>query len=219
MKLKTIYLVGIAALLLGACDTTTGDESTIGEAQTPAAEQGAVTYTVDTSASSIEWLAKKVTGQHNGTVEVRSGQLGFDGTTLKSGKIEMDMKSIRVLDMPDDAENTGKLTGHLNSPDFFNTDTFPTATFELVSATPAEGANNYNLTGNLTLKGITKSITFPAKVNVTENEVTADANFDIDRTEYDVRYGSAKLFPDIGDKAIYDNFNIKLNLRAPRTNS
>ncbi len=216
MKFKNLAFSAIAALMLTACGGHEGDDAKIGEAETPAAQMGTTTYTVDTSASEVMWLAKKVTGQHNGTVQIESGMLGVENGKLQSGQFTMNMKSIYVQDLEGNAENQGKLTGHLNSPDFFNTDSFPTATFVITEAKMKDGAGaaNYDITGNLTIKGITKSITFPAMVEMQGEMATATADFNIDRREWNIRYGSKTFFPSIGDKAIYDDFNIKLKLSA-----
>jgi len=131
----------------------------------------------------------------------------------------VDMNTIKVTDITD-AESNSKLAAHLNSEDFFNTAANPEALFELISAEPianaAANAPNYNLKGNLTIKGITKAISFPATVQITADAVNASAEFPIDRTEWDIKYGSGKFFKDLADKAINDNFDVKLNISAKR---
>jgi polyisoprenoid-binding protein YceI len=178
--------------------------------------KSAIIYNV-TPASHVDWLAKKVTGQHNGTVTIKSGELKAEAGKLVAGKFVMDMKNIKVVDITDPATN-GKLSGHLASDDFFSTEKFPEATFEVVSAVPVfkpvAGKPNYNIKGNLTIKGITKSITFPATVTVTDKEIKADAELLIDRTDFEIKYGSGKYFEGIGDKAIDDVFTVKFNLIA-----
>ena len=215
MRKLLIFPAFAAMVYLASCNGNAAKTEDGQEAAKAGTE--AVTYKIDPASSNVEWHAKKVTGQHNGIVTVKSGELNAQGGKLVAGKFAMDMKSIKVLDLQD-AEMNGKLTGHLNSDDFFATAKNPESTFELVSAEPianaAAGAANYNIKGNLTIKGITKAITFPAVVTINENEVVTNAEFQIDRTEWDIRYGSGKFFQDIGDKAINDNFTVKFNITA-----
>ena len=160
---------------------------------------------VNKSASSIAWLAKKVTGEHNGTVGISAGALNVDGNKLIGGNFTIDLKSIKDLDITDASYNQ-KFIGHISSGDFFEVEKFPTATFVITKI-----AGN-QVTGNLTVKGITKSITFPAEIAVKGGKVTAKANITIDRTDFNIRYGSKKFFESIGDKAIYDDFALTVSL-------
>ena len=125
------------------------------------------------------------------------------------------MNSIIVLDI-EDPENNGKLIGHLKSDDFFSSEKFPTGEFKIteVSEVTDGSGNTHNIKGNLTIKGIEKNISFPANINIGDSKLTAAADFDIDRTEYDIKYGSGKFFDDLGDKMINDNFNINFELTA-----
>lgn len=215
MKKSIFALTVVAATFFASC----GGSSVKTEDGQAAAEAGAgaVAYKLDAAASTVEWTAKKVTGQHNGTVAIKSGELNAEAGKLTAGKFAMDMTSIKVLDLTD-AEMNGKLTGHLNSDDFFATAKSPESTFEIVSVEPiagaAAGAANYNVKGNLTIKGITKAITFPATITMDEKELKANATFDIDRTEWDIKYGSGKFFQDLGDKMINDAFTVKFNIVA-----
>jgi len=160
---------------------------------------------VNKSASSIAWLAKKVTGEHNGTVGISAGALNVDGNKLIGGNFTIDLKSIKDLDITDPGYNQ-KFIGHITSGDFFEVEKFPTATFVITKV-----AGN-QVTGNLTVKGITKSITFPAEIAVKGGKVSAKANITIDRTDFNIRYGSKKFFESIGDKAIYDDFALTVSL-------
>ena len=160
---------------------------------------------INKSASSIGWLAKKVTGEHNGTVGISAGALNVDGNKLVGGNFTIDLKSIKDLDITD-ANYNQKFIGHISSGDFFEVEKFPTATFVITKV-----AGN-QVTGNLTVKGITKSITFPAEIAVKGGKVTAKANISIDRTDFNIRYGSKKFFESIGDKAIYDDFALTVSL-------
>mgnify|MGYP000630840441 FL=1 len=160
---------------------------------------------VNKSASSVAWLAKKVTGEHNGTVGISAGALNVDGNKLIGGNFTIDLKSIKDLDITDPGYNQ-KFIGHITSGDFFEIEKFPTATFVITKV-----AGN-QVTGNLTVKGITKSITFPAEIAVKGGKVSAKANITIDRTDFNIRYGSKKFFESIGDKAIYDDFALTVSL-------
>ncbi|MEY4526069.1 MAG: hypothetical protein RIR57_1440 [Bacteroidota bacterium] len=160
---------------------------------------------VNKSASSIAWLAKKVTGEHNGTVGISAGALNVNGNKLIGGNFTIDLKTIKALDITDPGYNQ-KFIGHITSGDFFEIEKFPTATFVITKV-----AGN-QVTGNLTVKGITKSITFPAEIAVKGGKVTAKANITIDRTDFNIKYGSKKFFDSIGDKAIYDDFALTVSL-------
>jgi polyisoprenoid-binding protein YceI len=177
----------------------------------------AVSLKADLQKSSIEWFAKKVTGEHNGTVKLSNGGLDVEAGKLKGGSFEIDMTSITVVDLTD-ADYNAKLTNHLKSDDFFSVEKNPKAVFKITKAAPIghakTGENNYTITGDLTIKGITNSLTFPAKVNISGSQADATAKFDIDRTKYDVKFRSGKFFENLGDKMIYDNFTIDLKLVA-----
>jgi polyisoprenoid-binding protein YceI len=115
------------------------------------------------------------------------------------------LKTIKALDITDPGYNQ-KFIGHITSGDFFEIEKFPTASFVITKV-----AGN-QVTGNLTVKGITKSITFPAEIAVKGGKVTAKANITIDRTDFNIKYGSKKFFDSIGDKAIYDDFALTVSL-------
>ncbi|MBK7969316.1 MAG: YceI family protein [Bacteroidetes bacterium] len=175
----------------------------------------AVTYKVDAAKSKVEWYAEKVTGKHNGVVTIKSGEVNNDHGKL-SGTFAIDMTTITVTDLEGGMQ--GKLEGHLKSDDFFAVEKNPTATFIMTSVAPLAdvkaGEPNFNVTGKLTIKGITNDVTFPAMIRFEGNTMTAKGDVKIDRTKYDIRYGSKTFFSDIGDKAIYDEFTIKLDIVA-----
>lgn len=167
----------------------------------------AVTLAVDTKASKINWLAKKVTGQHEGTINLASGSLVANGMKVTGGEFVIDMKSIVCTDITD-AEYNKKFIGHITTGDFFEVEKFPTSTFKITKVDAG------NITGNLTMKGITKLITFPAKVSMVGGKATATASIPVDRTDFGVKYNSKKFFDTIGDKAIDDVFNLNIALVA-----
>lgn len=171
-------------------------------------------YKIDNQKSSIEWLAKKVTGQHTGTIKLSSGQLEANGNALKSGSFSIDMNTIVCSDLQ--GEYNQKLIGHLRSDDFFSVEKNPVSKFDITKVTAA-GTDRVNITGNLTIKGITQPITFPASVKKQDNAIVAVAkNVKVDRTKYDIRYGSKSFFASIGDKAIDDEFELSINLVATK---
>lgn len=166
------------------------------------------TFKVDTQASSIDWIGRNITRQHTGKIKISSGDLLVNGNAIKGGSFVMDMTS-----MNSDSE---KLTGHLKTDDFFSVEKNPTSKFVITKVTGA-GKDRINVIGDLTIKGITKSISFPASVKKEGNAIVAVAkNVMIDRSKFDVRYGSKSFFNDIGDKAIEDNFELGINLVAKK---
>lgn len=170
----------------------------------------AETYKVDAAKSTITWVGKKVTGQHEGTIKVASGELATDGKNIKSGSFVIDMQSIDNTDL--EGEMKDKLLGHLKSDDFFGVEKNPTANFTITKVVPA-GAGKVNVTGNLTIKGKTAPISFPATVSISGNTLTANAtSVKVDRTKYGIKYGSKSFFDSIGDKAINDEFELAINL-------
>jgi len=173
----------------------------------------ATAFKVNTEASSILWLAKKVTGEHSGTVKFNSGSIETKGTTFTGGTFSVNMESMLVTDIKDPTYN-GKLLGHLKGQDFFDVTNHKTSTLVVKSVKPGAEKNSYDVTADLTIKGITKPVTFPATVTIAGDKVTALAKVTIDRTSYDVKYGSLKFFADLADKAIYDDFVLDLNVIA-----
>ncbi len=166
--------------------------------------------TIDTAASSVDWVGKKVTGQHNGKVAIKSGSVTFDGTTLKAASIEMDLTKITCADIKNPKWNK-KFIDHLKDDDFFSVHKFPVATFVLKKASAPKGGI-YKLEGDLTMKGQTHSIAFELKVASAGTKLKATGTVIVDRTLWGIRYKSGKFFPDIGDKMIYDNFELEMSL-------
>lgn len=172
------------------------------------------TYKVDSQKSVMNWNGKKVTGEHSGTVKLSDGMMMVDGGKLTGGTFSFDMNSIACTDLTDAGYNA-KFIGHMKSEDFFNTTKFPTSTFKITKVTPKSG-DVYDITGNMTIKGITNAVTFPATVKMAGNTIMADGKATLDRTKYDIRYGSKSFFESIGDKAIYDDFTVEMRLVASK---
>jgi len=162
---------------------------------------------INASKSTITWVGKKVTGQHTGTVGIKDGVLSFKSGKVTGGNFTVDMTTIAVTDLKA-GEGKEKLEGHLKADDFFGTDKFATSKLVFKSV-KAKSANVYTVIADLTIKGITKPVTFD--LNTTKNSATAA--FNIDRTKYDIKYGSKSFIDGLGDKAIYDEFEINVNLQ------
>jgi polyisoprenoid-binding protein YceI len=168
-----------------------------------------VTVKVNTAASSVEWIARKVTGQHNGTVAIREGELKMNHGVLEGGSFTMDMTTITVTDLSGGGK--AKLESHLKSNDFFSVDSFNTAQL-VITKVLDKGEGNYHITADLTIKGITNPIEFDANLKEEGDIIKATANIRVDRTLYNVRYGSGKFFENLGNAMIYDEFDLAVTL-------
>lgn len=176
-----------------------------------AQKKEAVTYEVKPNVSSIQWIGKKLTGEHSGTIMLKNGKVEVADGKLISGVFEIDMPTINVTDM--EGEYKTKLEGHLKNDDFFGTDKFPVSKLEITKAIFVKD-KSYNMTGNLTIKGITNEISFPATVDIEPGKLAGFADLNIDRTKYGIKYASKSYVEDIGDKMIYDEFNLKVKIGA-----
>ncbi|MCB0698088.1 MAG: YceI family protein [Chitinophagaceae bacterium] len=204
-------------ILLASCqDAPKADNAEASEAQETEQVTG-TDYVADVNQSKVEWVGTKPVGQHHGTFSLQNGTLIVSDNMLQGGNFTIDIKSLAPDDQND--EYNAKLQGHLLSPDFFDAENHPTGTFEITNVTEGTGDTNalvmkdatHMITGNLTLKGITKSITFPAKVDMNNGNVTADANFNIDRTQWEMVYGNDQS---LGDKFIRPEVNLQVHLVA-----
>jgi polyisoprenoid-binding protein YceI len=161
---------------------------------------------VDVEASKITWTGEKLTGSHEGTINLKEGYFQMESGKITGGEFAADMSTITVTDLEGDSKK--KLEGHLNSDDFFGTSKYPTATFKM--NTVVEKSNGvYGVAGDMTIKGKTNPIAFDLKVK----DDTAMTTIVIDRTKYDVRYGSGSFFDNLGDKTIYDEFTLDIMLK------
>jgi len=207
---KLNYAAGLGLLLfLGAC-TDAPESHTAETTDAVAVENSAAgeAYTVNTNESSIEWVGTKVSGYHTGDIKLKSGQLLVNNGKLTGGNFVIDMPTLAVTGPAGSKdEDNQKLMGHLKSPDFFEVDKYPDATFEITGVEQFTGTvqdsadarqesiSKYKVTdpthtinGNLSIKGITKNISFPAKVSVNDNSVEALAKFNVDRTQWGIVY-------------------------------
>jgi hypothetical protein len=157
--------------------------------------------------SNIDWVGKKVTGAHNGTIAVKYGILILNAGKLTGGKFIIDTTSIKILDVSDPATNA-QFAGHLASDDFFSTQKYPEATLEIISV------SGNHVEGDLTIKGITHPVSFDVVVNVNGNQLTATGKLIIDRTKYEMKFRSGNFFKDLGDTLIYNDFELNISVTA-----
>lgn len=217
--LLRLSFVFVMASFLASCGPK-GESAGAGDAAEVAEETGKE-YAVNAAGSTIMWEGKKVTGQHNGTIKLSEGSVSFDDGTLTGGNFTIDMGSLISLDLEGDMKSN--LEDHLKGTvegkevDFFNVPKFPTAKFEITKATKLMNNEdaNYVVNGNLTIKDVTKEVSFRAKVDENAGAVTVTTpQFTIDRTEWGIKYGSAKFFDGLKDKAINDEIGLKIQLSA-----
>jgi polyisoprenoid-binding protein YceI len=238
MKKMFLPLLMAAMLLAGtACDRKPkADEAEVSEAQKVAdISQADSALKIDTAQSRMHWEGAKVTGRHPGAIDIKEGTIHLKDGAVAGGKIIFDMRTLRPRDKSQSPGEHDKLTSHLRSDDFFDVENYPEAIFEIVSVTPSASADTtvnmnpestapqdrYNknrfleathtITGNLTLKNVTKSITFPAMINASTETVTAKANFNIDRTDWKLNYGADRS---LGNKLIYSVVNVGFEIVA-----
>lgn len=215
--MKKNFLVVFSLIVLASCqDTPKADKAETGDKEQVSAASGE-SYMIDTAATFVEWAGSKPTATHTGILKVSEGKLLVgDNNSITGGSFTIDPASITNKDLS--GEDNGKLIGHLKSPDFFDVEKYPTAKFEITKVeifdanqkSELEGATHL-ISGNLTLKDSTKNISFPAKVQVSENAVTAEAIFNIDRSQWGLNYKGPN---NPQDWVIKKEVNLSLNLKA-----
>ena len=176
-------------------------------------------YKLQPQLSTLGWEGKAVTHGHNGTMQFSDGELLVKGNSIVGGTVTVNMKTMVATDIKD-AESQGKFVGHMSSDDFFGVEKFPTSTFKIASVTPIKGAaanaDNVTIAGDLTIKGVTQRISFPAKAGVKDGVAAATGKVTIDRTKFGLKYGSKSFFDTLGDKAINDTFDLTFNVIAKK---
>ena len=216
MKKLSLFASLLAILVFAACQNNNTTET--GEAQDAAtASKDANIYTINTDASVINWEGYKPGRySHIGTIKMQSGQLAINNGNIESGSFVIDMNSLNNLDLQD-AKDKAKLEGHLKSGDFFEVEKYPTGKFEIASVQALTGdasGATHKITGNLTLKDITKSIELPARVAVSDGKLVAESlEFSINRTEWGASHDSG-LVGAVGDALIADDIKLKITLQA-----
>ncbi|PNQ73355.1 lipid-binding protein [Hanstruepera neustonica] len=215
MTKRFLTFAGIAVFALAL--TNCKDKAK--EAETTAAEETAemtavsTKYLADAANSTIMWKGFKPTGTHTGTISIENGVLTMKGDAIESGTFLIDMNSITVTDIPAEKEGNAKLTGHLKSDDFFHVEQYPSSAFTVTGFEMKDGKGM--LSGNLKMKDAENNITIP--VTITENGDTVtltSETFTIDRSKWNVKYGSKSFFDDLGDKFINDEFELQITLVA-----
>ena len=169
------------------------------------------TFTLNVENTVLRWTAEKVTGTHWGYVKVEGGSVVVKGKKILTGECIVDMSTITVMDMKDSPYGK-KLENHLRSSDFFDTENYSRASLIITGA--SHKGNLVQIVGELTIKGITHSVEFPAVVKFSDKGASAKGQIKIDRTLYDIKYRSGKYYPDIGDKMIYDVFKLDFEVKA-----
>lgn len=221
MKKGILSLLVLATLSVVSCKKDKANEAEIKETvEAPVTSNEAVKFNVDAKASTINWVATKPTGKHTGTIALKNGELYAKDGVIETGKFFIDMTSITVTDLKGD--DKASLEGHLKGlgkesdvDHFFNTKKYPEGVFEITKVTDEAGKKM--IEGNLTLKDITKSVKFPATVTVDDKGISIDSDsFTINRTLWNVNYGSKSVFDNLGDKFINDDIELKVSVKATK---
>jgi polyisoprenoid-binding protein YceI len=215
--LNTFVIVGALAMSAPAFAKDTKNAAKKTDAK--AAAQS-TTLKVDPSASEVKWAGSKklVNTVHHGTLKVKDGEIMLNGEQITGGTINLDMTSINDEDLAD-PKDKAKLEGHLKSPDFFDVEKNPTATFKITSAKPVKDSKDgltHQVTGDLTIKGKTSPVTIPVTIKREGDKAEASGKAVVDRTKYDVRYGSGKFFDNLGDKVINDEIKLDIKVVASK---
>lgn len=226
MTTKKIFFSMILAVGIFTACTSGGQKTESSTAQEVKEGGFDKVYGVDNALSTVEWQGYKPTGTHHGTVDIIDGMIKTENNNITGGQFTIDLNSIKVLDI-DDADDNAKLTGHLKSADFFHSEKHPTATFVITSVSEYDSTAvnsekeigdivpTHAITGNLTMKDTTRSITFNARVAMADNMITAQTNqFFLDRVQWNVQYGSKTLFNNLKDNFINDEMGIAIKLTA-----
>lgn len=173
---------------------------------------------VNLNASTIFWKGYKIIGNHTGTVDLTEGHIGFDNGKITKGKFVVNMNSVKVTDLMDEGdeeeeeeeespeEDKNDLANHLMDADFFDAASHPTASFAITEST--QTGNDYHITGDMTIKGVTNEVSFQAQLV----DHTFKATIPIDRTKYGIKYGSGSFFSNLGDNVIKDKFDLEVSL-------
>ena len=169
--------------------------------------ENSINKDIDISKSSVKWLGEKVTGSHEGTISIKEGHLHFDNNTFTGGNIVIDMSTIDCTDLV--GEPKSSIEGHLSSDDFFGIKKYPTANLEIVNAEKIKySKNKYKVSAILEIKSIKNNV----ELEVVIDNGSAIVDLVIDRTQYNIKYGSGSFFDNLGDKMIYDDFKLSVSL-------
>jgi polyisoprenoid-binding protein YceI len=221
MKKNILKFAAIAAIVAFtvSCKENSNEVEAGDMEKTAEATAAAVTYNIDASASNIAWVGSKPTADHTGNIDLQSGMVMVNGEELESGEFIIDMTSIEVTDL--EGDNAASLKAHLEgtvpekATDFFNTPKYPTAKFVVTGVSDKDGKSM--LDGNLTLKDVTKNVSFPVTVSFDGNKMMLKSEeFTIDRTDWGIQYGSSNFTDIVKDKAISDDIKLTIDLVATK---
>ncbi|SHI38853.1 Polyisoprenoid-binding protein YceI [Mesonia phycicola] len=216
-----MFMVAALGVSVISCKNEVKNETEAKEAEevTEVTDEAAV-YIVSAEESKIEWLGAKPTGSHNGTINVKEGEILLGNDIVEGGHFVIDMKSIAVEDLEGDQKES--LESHLmgtvegKEGDFFNVQKYPEADFEITNVENKDGKTWLN--GNLTLKETTKNISIPVFIETTDEGITLSSEtFTIDRTNWNINYGSKSVFDNLGDKFIKDDIELKVTLKGKKS--
>ena len=174
------------------------------------------TLFVDIENSDIDWIGRKVTGEHSGTLNLSDGFVIWNGKSITGGKITFDMTSIQNTDI-ESPEWKEKLEKHLMAEDFFFADSFPHAVLEIKNhrqTVDESSEENNQIIANLTIRGITHEIIFPLEISQSKSIFYAEGTIDINRTLFNINYKSGTLFENLGDRMIYDDFTVQFSVQT-----
>lgn len=219
MKKVTLTMAVAALLFAASCNSSNTDTATTNDAVEAQATAGGSELKADLTETKIEWEGSKaIGGKHTGTIALKDGVLNVENDAITGGNFVFDLNTLTPMDQ--DAEGNAKLKGHLLSPDFLDVEKFPDGSFQITSVSKDVDTSQitnkqatHMITGNLTLNGVTKSITFPAQVTVTADKVEAHAVFNIDRTQWNINFNSDAS---IKDKFINKEIDLTLHLVAKK---
>jgi len=239
-KLKFLTLL-LSTVLFWACNPKSeGTDAEVSEAKEVEEVASAQEFALNTTSSTVSWIGSKPTGKHDGSIPITDGKISVEGDKIVGGNILMNINDIKNSDLVEKADMQTKLVGHLKSADFFDAENHPTAEFVITSVSPFNPAEDvkvseefeseykpataeehrvasptHKVTGNLTMRGKTLSISFPANVQMDGSKVTAKAKFNIDRTMWGLMYNDeASVVDKAKDKFIYNTVNVGFNIVA-----
>ncbi len=211
---KTILAIAFLAVGAVACKTDKNKATVSEEKEVAKTENVINTYKANVAESTVAWKGSKPTGSHNGVVSLEKGTLEIEDGAVKSGEFIINMNTIVCQDL-EAGDGKEKLEGHLKSADFFDVEKFPTAKFE-VSGSEVKGGK-VHVTGNLTLKDVTKSITIPATITEADGTTTFKSDtFSIDRTDFGITYKSKKIDAALKDKFINDLMEVSFDVKVKK---
>ncbi|MCK0177918.1 YceI family protein [Flavobacteriaceae bacterium S0862] len=207
LKIFTFLMLTIAFV---SCKDKADEAKTTEATEATEAQATSAKYMANPAESTIEWAGYKPTGQHNGTINLESGIFTVNNGEIESGTFLIDMASLK------DNDGSAKLEGHLKSADFFDVEKYASAAFEVTGFEEVDG--KMMLSGNLALKDKKNNVTFPVTVSEDGNTYTITSDmFTIDRSKWDVQYGSKSFFDNLGDKFINDDIELKIVVKASKS--